>query len=59
MKNAVVLLAVGLFPLTVSADTRVITLMEDEQFWGGGTVMKPTTVEIDVPLQRLPWYRLK
>ncbi len=25
----------------------------------GSTVMGPTTVEIDVPLQRLPWYRLK
>jgi len=25
----------------------------------GSTVMGPTTVEIDAPLQRLPWYRLR
>ena len=35
MKNAVVLLTIGLFQLTASADTQVITLMEGEQFWGG------------------------
>jgi alpha-glucosidase (family GH31 glycosyl hydrolase) len=35
MKKTVVLLAIGLLQLTASADTRVIPLMEGEQFWGG------------------------
>ena len=35
MKKAIVLLAIGLFQLTASADTQVIPLMEGEQFWGG------------------------
>ena len=35
MKKAVVLLLVGLFQLTASADTQVIPLLEGEQFWGG------------------------
>ncbi len=35
MTKSVVLLAIGLFQFSVSADTRVITLMEGEQFWGG------------------------
>ncbi len=35
MKTTVVLLVIGLFQLTASADNRVIPLMEGEQFWGG------------------------
>ena len=35
MRKAGVLLVIGLLQLTASADTRVVTLMEGEQFWGG------------------------
>ena len=35
MKKTVILMAIGLFQLTASADTRVVPLMEGERFWGG------------------------
>ena len=35
MKKAVVLLLVGLFQLTATADTQVIQLLDGERFWGG------------------------